>query len=116
VERARSSSNPVNSEDRAVAPTPSRARGGEDPDDIERKVIYKKRARRRRKEYDDEFKPMRIIELSADKKSHASSISEGSGTNDDDDDDESSAVFARRRNLVGDGGDENGMSSSRVKE
>ncbi|KAL3776645.1 hypothetical protein ACHAW5_010664 [Stephanodiscus triporus] len=122
VERARSSSNPVNSEDRGVAPAPSpapsRARVGEDPDDIERKVIYKKRARRRRKEYDDDgntvVKPMRIIELSSDEKSHASSISEGSGT--DDDDDESLGVFDRPRNRVGDGGEENGRSRSRAGE
>jgi hypothetical protein len=79
------------------------------------KVIHKKRASRRRKEYDDDgntiVKPMRCIELSSDEKSHASSISEGSITIEADDD-----VDRRRLNRDGGGGAEAVRSNSRVKE
>jgi hypothetical protein len=111
LESSESSAEQVASLASPVVPTHHRdgRRGrGDDPeehDDVDQrsKVIYKKRASRLRKEYDEDgntvVKPVRCIELSSDEKSHASSISEGS-VNDDDDD----------------GGADNGRSSSRVKE
>lgn len=118
AERARSSSRPDKYKNRPVAsaravatPTRERERG----DDVAGKIIRKKRASRRRKEYDDDgntvVKPMRCIELSSDEKSHASSISEGSITIDADDD-----VDRRHRHRDGGGGAEAVRSTSRVKE
>ncbi|KAL3826890.1 hypothetical protein ACHAXA_000858 [Cyclostephanos tholiformis] len=112
AERALSSSNPRDCENYLVAPAraaaPSRARRG-DPE----KFIHKKRASRRQKEYDDDgktvVKPMRIIDLSSDERSHASSISEGSITI-------KTYDFVDRRDRDGGGGAEAVRSNSRVKE
>jgi hypothetical protein len=99
--------------------------GGDDPeehDDVDQrsKVIYKKRASRLRKEYDEDgntvVKPVRCIELSSDEKSHASSISEGSVNDDDDWGCDDHRRHNRDRDVGGDGGADNGRSSSRVME